>query len=118
MKWIALVFGLFIIGIIVLANMDMLGVLGFINQIPYGDKIGHFVLYGILTLLVDLAFFRSHPDLSRSLIVLRVTFILAVLIGLEEYMQRYFASRTSDWVDLAFSYTGVMFFSWFTLRKK
>lgn len=118
MKWYAILFGLFIIAIIILANLGLLDILGFVNRIPYGDKIGHFVLYGILTLLIDLALFGSRPDLSRELIVLRVALILALLIGLEEFSQRFFPSRTSDWVDLLFSYLGVIFFSWMALRKK
>ena len=118
MKWSAILFGIFIIGVIVLANLDMLHILGFINRIPYGDKFGHFILYGILTLLVNLAFIRSHSNISPSLIVLRAAFILALLIGLEEYSQQFFPSRTADWVDLVFSYLGVIFFSWLVLRKK
>ena len=118
MKWYAILFVIFIIGIIILANLDMLNMLGFINRIPYGDKFGHFILYGILTLLVDLAIIRSHQDISPRLIALRVAFVLALLIGLEEYSQRFFESRTSDWVDLIFSYLGVIFFSGIALRKK
>ncbi|HSM71696.1 MAG TPA: VanZ family protein [Anaerolineales bacterium] len=117
-KWYAILFGAFIVMIIVLANLDLLDVLGFVNRIPYGDKAGHFILYGILTLLIDLALFGSHPDISRRLIVLRVALILTLVIGLEEYSQRFFASRTPDWMDMLFSYLGVLFFSWFALRKK
>jgi VanZ family protein len=118
MKWIAILFALFIVLIIVLANMGMLDFLGALNRIPYGDKAGHFVLYGILTLLVDLTLIRSRPDLSPNLIVLRSALILALLIGLEEFSQQYFPSRTFDLVDLTFSYLGVIFFSWVALRIK
>lgn len=116
MKRLAVLFGLFIIGIIVLADLGMLDILGFVNRIPYGDKAGHFILYGILTLLIDLAFIRSASPLSRRLLVLRVAFILAILIGLEEFSQRYFPNRTFSLVDLAFGYLGVMLFSWVALR--
>ena len=119
MKWIAVLFGLFIIVIIMLANLGKLGVMRFINNIPYGDKVGHFILYGILTLLFDLSFLRRSVDMPSAPvrtnprpIVLRIAFILALLIGLEEYSQQYFPSRTFDLVDLAFSYLGVAFFSW------
>ena len=118
MKWAAIFFSLFIIGIIVLADNDMLGIMGFINQIPYGDKAGHFILYGILTLLIDLAVFRSRPNSSRGLIAVRVALILALLIGLEEFSQQLFPSRSFDLVDLAFSYLGVIFFSWVALKAK
>ena len=125
MKWIAVLFGLFIILIIVLANLGELGVLRFINEISYGDKAGHFILYGILTLLIDLSFLRGSTDMpsasvetNLNLIVLRIALILALLIGLEEYSQQYIPSRTFDLVDLAFSYLGVVFFSWLALRIK
>lgn len=116
MKWLAILFSLFIIEIILLADLGMLGILGVVNRIPYGDKIGHFLLYGILTLLIDLALFRSRPDLRRSLISLRVALILTLLIGLEEYSQQFFANRSFDLVDLFFSYLGVAFFSWVALK--
>ena len=118
MKWIAILFGVFIIAIIVLADNDMLGMMHFINQIPYGDKAGHFILYGILTFLIDLALFGSLHHLSRRLIVLRVALILGLIIGIEEFSQKFFPSRTSDIVDLTFSYLGVGFFSWLALRIK
>ena len=115
-QWGAILFALFILLVIVLADMDGLGFLRFINRIPFGDKIGHFVLYGILTFLVDLALFRSLPLLNRRLLVLRVALILALLIGLEEFSQQYFPNRSFDLVDLAFSYLGVIFFSWLATK--
>ena len=117
MKWLTIFFALFIILIIVLADQGKLGILRVINQIPYGDKAGHFILYGILTLLFDLTFIQARRDLSPNLLVLRVGLILALIIGLEEFSQRYFISRHSDWVDLTFSYLGVIFFSWVALKK-
>ena len=118
LKWSAVLFSLFIVTIIVLADRGELGILKLINQIPLGDKAGHFLLYGILTLLLDLAFLRSRPQSNRSLLVLRIGLILALIIGVEEFSQRYFPSRHSDWVDLTFSYLGVIFFSWLALRIK
>ena len=118
MKWYAILFGVFIIVIIVLADLGRLSLLGFVNRIPYGDKAGHFLLYGILTLLIDLALVRSYPNISPGLIAFRTALILALFIGLEEYSQRFFESRSSDWVDLIFSYLGVGFFSLAALRNK
>ena len=117
MKWLAILFTLFIILIITLADMGKLGILGFVNQIPYGDKIGHFVLYGILTLLLDLTLLRSLPHRSPRLVVLSTGLILALVIGLEEFSQQYFANRTFSLLDLACSYLGVIFFSWVALKK-
>jgi len=117
MKWLAFFFTLFIILIIILADLGQLGFLKILNQIPFGDKIGHFVLYGILTLLLDLSLTRALPNPNRKLIILRIASILALLIGLEEYSQQFFAKRTFDLVDLTFSYLGVIFFSWLALKK-
>ncbi|MDL1909199.1 trypsin [Chloroflexi bacterium CFX6] len=116
MKPLAYLFGLFIAGIIVLADLGMLGVLKFVNRIPFGDRIGHFVLYGILTLLIDLALLRTPHGLNPNLIVLRVALILALAIGLEEFSQRFFPNRSFDLLDLAFSYLGVIFFSWAAIK--
>jgi len=118
MKWLALLFTIFILLIIVLADLGRLGFLGVVNSIPYGDKAGHFILYGILTLLIDLSLFRSLRDLHAKVIVVRVALILALLIGLEEYSQQFFASRTFSLLDLGFSYLGVALFSWVALGKK
>lgn len=117
MKWLAILFALFIAIIIILADAGKLGVLGFINQIPYGDKAGHFLLFGILTLLLNLIFIRSLPNRDPKLVALSVGLILALLIGAEEYSQQFFNSRTFSLLDLAFSYLGVIFFSWVALRK-
>ncbi|MBV6402260.1 MAG: hypothetical protein CNIPEHKO_02566 [Anaerolineales bacterium] len=118
MKWLAILFALFIALIIILADAGKLGVLGFINQIPYGDKAGHFLLFGILTLLLNLTFIRSLPNRDPKLVALSVGLILALLIGAEEYSQQFFNSRTFSLLDLAFSYLGVLFFSWVALRIK
>jgi len=118
MKWLAVLFGLFIVSIIILANLGMLGILGFLNEIPFGDKAGHFILYGILTYLIDLTLLRSLRPLNPKLLVFRIALILALFIGLEEYSQQFFPSRSFDLVDLAFSYLGVAFFSWVVLRVK
>ncbi len=117
MKWIAILFALFILLIIILADQGKLGFLGILNSIPYGDKAGHFILYGILTLLLDLTFIRARPESSRRSIVLRIALILALLIGLEEYSQQFFANRTFSVLDLFFSYLGVAFFSWVAIKK-
>lgn len=118
MKWLTFFFTLFIILVIILADLGKLGILRVLNQIPFADKIGHFVLYGILTLLLDLTLTRALPPPSRKLLVLRIALILSLLIGLEEYSQQFFAKRTFDLVDLTFSYLGVIFFSGGSLKIK
>ena len=116
MKWISILFALFILLIIILADMGKLGILKLVNQIPFGDKAGHFILYGILTLLVDLALFQSLPNGSRTRIAMISGLILSLLIALEEFSQQFFPDRTFSLRDLAASLLGVIFFSWVALR--
>jgi VanZ family protein len=116
MKWLTLFFTLFILLIIILADLGRLGILELVNRIPFGDKAGHFILYGILTLLLDVTLIRALTKYSPRLIVVVMGLLLALIIGLEEYSQQFFADRTFDLVDLAFSYLGVACFSWLVLR--
>ena len=119
MRWLAILFTLFILLIIVLADAGVLGQYGgFIYNFPMDDKVGHFILYGILTLLINLALFRTFPDQSRSQLTIKCGLTLALLISLEEYSQQYFSNRSFDLVDLMFSYFGVAFFSWLSIRIK
>jgi VanZ family protein len=119
MKWLAIIFTLFIVLIIILADVGILNhYVGFIYEVPWGDKAGHFILYGILALLINLALFRLYPNQSRIQVAARCGLILAILIGLEEFSQKYDAYRTFDLVDLTFSYLGVLFFSWVAIKTK
>ena len=116
MKWITILFTLFIILIIILADTGNLGILKLVNRLPYGDKAGHFTLYGILTLLVDLTFFHSLPPQRPKRIAILCGVLLALFIGLEEFSQQYFAERTFSYRDLIASYAGVLLFSWLALK--
>ncbi len=118
MKWLTVLFALFIILMIVLADTGNLGILYYINRIPYADKAGHFILYGILALLINLTLFRSLPARSRMRVAVISGLILALLIGLEELSQRNFAARTFSLGDLSASYLGLIFFSWLAIKTK
>jgi VanZ family protein len=118
MKWLTILFALFIILIIILADLGKLGILQTVNRIPLGDKAGHFILYGILTLLINLTVFPSLSLQSRKRVAVISGLILALLIGLEEFSQRNFPSRTFSLGDLTASYLGVIFFSWMAIRAK
>lgn len=90
--------------------------LWFLHAVPFGDKAGHFILYGILALLINLALFRSRPGQKPIAILIKTGMILGLFIGLEEFSQQYFANRSFDLVDLAFSYLGLVCFSWVALK--
>ncbi len=116
LTWLTVLFTLFIILVIVLADLGRLGVLNYINRIPYADKVGHFILYGILALLINLTLFRSFPSRRRIGVDVVSGLILALLIGLEEFSQRSFATRTFSLGDLSASYLGLICFSWLAIK--
>jgi len=110
MKWIAFLFTLFIIAIVVAADLGILPrYLGVVYDFPNGDKIGHFVLFGLLSFLLILTFIRSRQNRTSKLIALTTGLILALLIALEEFSQGFVATRTFSLVDLAASWAGVAF---------
>jgi hypothetical protein len=50
MKWLALVFSVFILAVIVGADMGtLLHAIRALYDFPNGDKVGHFVLFGLLS---------------------------------------------------------------------
>ncbi len=120
MKRWAIFFGVFLLLIIVLADTGHLGWLGKVYNFPYGDKVGHFTLFGLLSLVVDLSVFEARPSADKKRLAVITSLILALFIGLEEYSQRFFPTRTSDIFDFLASCAGVTFFAWlaYGLRTK
>lgn len=116
MKYLAAFFLLFIICIVILADRGQLGPLEFLYDFPYGDKFGHFILFGLLNLFFTLAFLRALPNRNSYRVALAVGLILALAIAAEEYSQQYFSTRTFDLIDLAASYLGVLAGGWIALR--
>lgn len=83
--------------------------LRFVGNIPYGDKLGHFLLMGgfsfLLNLVLDARTFRlwKFKYLLGSLIVL-------VIVTAEEISQMFVVGRTFDWSDLVFDFLGIYIF--------
>ncbi len=116
MKRWAAVCGLAIIVIVLLADTRHLGFLHAVYDIPFGDKVGHFVLFGLLSLSVNLAVFEARPAGNRIRLAAATSAILALLIGMEEFSQRWIRSRTFSLLDLTASYLGVAFFAWLAIK--
>ena len=116
MKWLAVGFGVFIITVVVMADTRHLGFLDWIDRFRYADKVGHFLLFGLLSLLVNLAVLEQRHTQAAWRVTLRASIVLALLIGFEEFSQRWFPGRTPSWTDLAASYLGIGFFAWAALQ--
>lgn len=112
MKKLTILFAAFLLVIIILADTGSLGFLAFLYNFPYGDKAGHFILYGILSFLLNLTFLGSRPHSTSKRVAVSVTLILALAIGLEEFSQQFFSDRTASLVDLMFSYAGAALGAW------
>ena len=80
------------------------------KSLPHGDKMGHFILYGGLTLILNLTLglrqvrIGYHDFLLGSVIILIITFI-------DEFTQIPQESRTFELLDMSSNLLGIIFFS-------
>lgn len=117
---IAAAFFLFICWIIFEANMNRdLAILSWVKLIPNGDKIGHFILYGCLAFLANLAF--AYRFVKYRVLQIGGILVLTFAIG-EEFTQIWISNRTFDYVDILFDVLGICGFTmlsiWISARSK
>ncbi len=116
-RWV-LFFSLFLIAIVVLADIGDLGWLRKVYDFPFGDKLGHFILFGLLSLLVNLSLIQDHPEWDRRRSAAMASLSIIVLIGLEEFSQQWFVTRSADVFDWLAGCTGVLLFAWLAVRMR
>jgi len=88
-----------------------------IGNIPYGDKLMHGLLYGVMALLLNYGLtFKSYKLLGFQLQVGAI--IVLVFATLEEISQYWLPSRTFDLVDLLADFVGVILFSFIIWGKR
>lgn len=106
-----LLFFLFIMWIINLADSAEYNFAFFIvGNIPYGDKISHALLYGVMALLLNFGLgFKTKRILGFNMQV--GAMIVLFFAGVEELSQYYFPSRTLDVYDFIVDIVGVVFVS-------
>ena len=106
-KWITGLFILVLSLIVLIANLGLgIEYFPFIYTIPGLDKIGHFILMGILSFLVNLLFKAEKIQLlSKEFLIGSLVVILVV--SLEEISQLFLIYRAFNWVDLAFDLGGI-----------
>lgn len=110
-----------IVPTIVLADLGRLpGFLAAVYAFPDGDKVGHFVLYGLLAFLLVIALPSENPQRLRRASLLACS-LLVVAIGIEEISQMLLETRSADLQDFICSVLGVIVFgyvAWQIKRKK
>ena len=88
-----------------------------IGHIPYGDKLMHALLYGVMALFLNFGLkYKSYKWLGFNLQLGAV--IVLVFATIEEISQYWLPSRTFDLVDLLADFVGVILFSFIIWRKK
>jgi VanZ family protein len=110
-------FFLFIGFIIFLANTaDHNFAFRLIGHIPYGDKLMHGLLYGVMALLLNYSLnFKSKKIFGFNMQV--GALIVLTFAGLEEITQYWLPSRTCDFVDFVADMVGVVLFSFIQWNK-
>lgn len=109
-KIITVIYIFILAGIIVLADARQTRhLLSFAGNLPLGDKIGHFCLTGMCSLLVNLAL-NARTLQFWKLNYSPGSFIVAAVVTAEELSQIFVRGRTFDAGDLIFDYAGIFIF--------
>jgi hypothetical protein len=80
-----------------------------VYAIPYGDKVGHFILIGLLAFAVNLSFGGRKVKLFKHFEVHGLIIVLAI-VTFEEFTQLLVETRTFDLGDLGCDYAGIFVF--------
>lgn len=111
---LALGFTGFILWIIYLANTGEQSIFfDFVRALPFGDKLGHFGLFGMLTLLMNFACKLKTIKIASVSVYLGAILVFSFAI-LEELSQFFVDSRTLDITDILADTVGIVFFSGLT----
>ena len=94
-------FGFFLCCLVFLADSGRgRWLFGMAESIPGGDKMGHFILFGLLAFLVNLVMQASVVRFG-SLTLLKGSALVMVIVIAEEVSQLLFVSRSIELLDLA-----------------
>lgn len=115
---LAAVFFIFLLWILFMANTEQdIFIFRFVRSLPYGDKMAHIFVFGVLTLLLNLA------SKNRALSYRRVqiqwgTLFVTVFATAEETSQHFIPNRTPDLFDYACSLMGILLFTLLSKWKR
>ncbi|MDI3324415.1 VanZ family protein [Pontibacterium granulatum] len=120
---LTVIFVSFVLWVIFEANTGKeTAIFQWVRTLPYGDKVGHFAVFGLMVLMLNLCF--RFQTLGRGWCQVYLgTAIVTSFAVTEEFSQYFIPSRTFDLYDLAADAVGVMLFtglSWLSagyLRK-
>lgn len=101
----------FICYLILLRDLNQKNLIIHIGQsVPFGDKIGHFFLFGMLAYLLNVAARLYKVRFGK----LNIYFAPLIVLGFavtEEFSQILFPTRTFDLIDMLFDVLGIVSFT-------
>jgi len=107
-------FAILIVFIIYSANTgNPLPAAGFIRSFTHGDKLAHFLLFGFLSFLLNLALSAKRFVFGR-ISIFRGSMIVGVVALLEELSQQFILTRTFEYFDLLADFSGILLFAGIT----
>jgi len=110
MKWLTISFIVLVILIIIIADLGLGNVFfPFLYRIPLADKIGHFVLMGILSYLVN-SFMKVRKIKILTADVLLGSLLVLVVVTVEEFSQILLQYRSFSLTDLVCDCAGIFLF--------
>lgn len=116
LRYLAAAFTLLMILIVVLADLDALpGLFSIIYIVPHGDSIVHFILMGILSFILHLAFATKRVTPLR---LSRTALIMLAIVTLEECSQLFFANRSFSLLDLSADIAGILLMAELGIRVR
>ena len=111
---VAISFTLFILWVIYTADTG--GTIVFVKMIkflPYPDKFGHFFLFGVLSMLLNVALtFKKTKVFTLS--IYTGTVLVSTFAVLEELSQGFLSTRSMDILDICADGLGIMMFTLIT----
>jgi len=112
LKWLSLLFFLALVLIVIAADQGQLPhFIKTLYKFPGGDKVGHFLLMGLLAFFVNLALPLWPAEKPwRSLLI--GSFVIIVVVTIEEASQGLFKTRRMSWADFISSYAGIVSFGY------
>jgi polysaccharide biosynthesis protein VpsQ len=115
-KYITALFTLFIVAIIILADRGALPEpIKIMYAFSWGDKVGHFILMGVLTFLVNLSISAKKIKLFSRPVFLG-SLLVALAVVLEELSQIFISTRSFSLLDLSADFLGIACSSWLLTR--
>lgn len=105
-----LIFSLFVIALVVLADRGEIdNYMGFLIDLPYADKVGHFFLIGLLAFLVNLCLAAKTFSVRGWRFLVGSAWVTAI-VSAEELSQGFIPSRTLSLGDWLADIAGIILF--------